>query len=232
MTLFDLWGVEESPKRLDEARIAIEPLLEESLRGRDPLLWSHGQHLLGTILLRIGQSRGDIGVLRDAEQALRNALAELAHDVAPYWWATTTCDLATTLLELGSRRQGFQKLADALDLFQSLKEQYSREDNHAGVVRANNGIAMALQYIGELHEDGTNALELAISLYEKILNDRVEGEKELYRQIETNHLNALYALKARKDALQQALQVDSAEGSLLPDDKSLQQKNRNDFGAA
>jgi len=198
MTLMELGQLEESILQLRRVETVIRPLLDETLRDRDPLLWASAQHTLGSATLELGKREDGILRFEQAEKAFRSAMEEFTPDRAPHWWATARFGLASSLVELGARGRGGQYLAEAEAAFREVAEYYTRVGNRDDTALAMNGVAMALLNKSRHHETGTESLTLAISTFKATLKLKPsKGAPPFYRQIERNWLEALYLLRER-----------------------------------
>jgi len=164
---------------LDSAREAIEAVLTEEYRAKEPVAWAETQNSLGNILAALGQQQRDVELFEKAIQSFNNALEEINQEESPLDWASTQYNLGTALQALG-RQQGNSKLLKAsVDAYTNALLEWTRDQ-------------MPLEWASTMHQLGAT-----FHAYGKVL----KGNRNLQKSV-VAYKNALAVLDADDSALE------------------------------
>ncbi len=95
-------------------RNTVFPLAPRDKRADD---WASTQNNLGSVLLTLGERRGQANWLVEAVGAFRNSLEVFTCERTPVQWASTQCDLGNALSLIGSRERGTGRLSEAIEAY-------------------------------------------------------------------------------------------------------------------
>jgi tetratricopeptide (TPR) repeat protein len=113
---------------LDSAREALEAVVTDEYRSRDPLVWAESQNSLGNILAALGQQQHDAALYKMAIGCFSSALEEINQQDFPLEWAATQSNLGTALQALGRLESDAKILNKSADAYTAALLEYSKKE--------------------------------------------------------------------------------------------------------
>ena len=113
---------------LEPVREALEALLTDDYRDKEPLAWAETQNNLGNILAALGQQQSDAELFEKAIQCFNHALEVYNQEESPLDWAATQSNLGTSLQALGRQESDSKAFTKSFDAYTNALLEWSRKD--------------------------------------------------------------------------------------------------------
>ena len=156
--------------RMELALRITAPLVKAMPAGLDADARGAIQHAHGTVLLYLGDEKGDATLLEQAVDAYHAALTELTQDRAPLNWAGTQMNLGIALSILGARESGTERLEQAVEAYRDALTEYTQDRVPLQWAGTQMNLGIALLSLGE-REAGTERLEQALEAFRDALTE-------------------------------------------------------------
>ena len=164
--------------------------------------------ILAAALTRLGDERGDKGLLAAAAAGAEDALKVFTRENHPTQWARAQCDFGNALRRLGEREQETERLERAIGVFTAALEVRTQTTAPQDWATTKNDLGVAMKQLGvtlqfrghrlQRDEDIDRALELlesAVAAYREALTVRTRGQvPQRWANTTSNMANALASL--------------------------------------
>jgi tetratricopeptide (TPR) repeat protein len=154
----------------ESLRGALEALLTDELRTKDPLAWAETQDRLGNILGAIGQQMHDPETFQKAVECFTLALEEYKQENSPLEWAATQANLATALQALGRLESDAKTLNKAVDAYTAALLVYTKKETPEEWKLIMLQLGMTLHTYGTLLK-GNRTFQKAVVAYKNAISE-------------------------------------------------------------
>jgi len=113
---------------LEPLREALEAVLTDEYRNKEPLAWAETQNNLGNILAALGQQQSDAELYEKAIQCFSYALEKFDQEKSPLDWAVTQNNLGTAQQALGRQADSAKLFNAAIDAYTNATLVWSRKE--------------------------------------------------------------------------------------------------------
>lgn len=153
---------------LEPVREALEGLLTEPYRNREPLAWAETQNHLGNILAGLGQQRRDATLFEQAILCFGKALEEFTQESSPLKWAAAQYNLGTANQALGRLLESAQPSKIAVDAYTNALLVWTREKSPEDWVYTMHQLGATLHTFGKLLK-GNRQFQKSVVAYKNAL---------------------------------------------------------------
>lgn len=153
---------------LGNAREALEALLTDDYRAREPLTWAQAQNSLGNIFAAQGQQQREAQWFEKAIQCFNLALEEFSREVSPGEWAATQYNLATAKQALGRQESDVKLLKSSTDDYTNALLHWSKTETPEEWARAMHQLGAAFHTYGSLLK-GNRTFQKSVVAYKNAL---------------------------------------------------------------
>lgn len=211
-------GLRYGSRGLKLGQELLDPVLTNSLRQSEPMLWAAGKNAQAIGLSALGKFSGGVfgaELMKEAVSTYREVLEVHTRTRAPHDWAAAKTNLGTTLTALAQQSPGtpgLLMLREAVDVLRAALKEREKKKDPRGILATLNSLGNALRLQGERTKGpkGVALLDRSVRVFESALEHPQISSSEERAAVQMSSIAPLLLLGAKVPGSGGAAYLDKA----------------------